>query len=90
MFSRGRIRAWSPQERLVQRPRANHDNGDVRFIRRCNCFGETRFVVRPELTAFGKVDFDRRVSKELDETLKWRYAIICRIEEDIVAELIVR
>ena len=90
MFSRGRIRAWSPQERLVQRPRTNHDNGDVGSIRCRNRFGETRFVVRPELTTFGKVDFDRRISKELGKPLKWCYAIICHVEEDIVAILVVR
>lgn len=87
MFTGRSVRPGRPQQSLIQRPRSNHDDGNVRSLSGSDSFGESRLIISPELAALREVDLDRGVREVLLEAGKRRNAVERSIEEDVVAEL---
>lgn len=87
VLARRRVRPRLPKERLVEAPRANHDDRRVGRLCRSDRGGDLRLVVRPELAALRKVDPHICARKQFREALERREAVECRVVEDVVAEL---
>ena len=87
MFTGRGVRSRRPQQGLIQRPRSNHDDGDVRSLGGSDRFSEPGLIAGPEFAALRKVDLDRRVGEVLLEAGERGDAVQRGVEEDIVAEL---
>ena len=87
VLSGGRIGTWGPEKRLVERPGADGDNGNLRVLCGLHGFIKARLVIRPQLAALCIVDCDGAVLKKLVEAVERRDAIVRGVEEDVVAEL---
>lgn len=90
MLARRRVCARSPQQRLVERPCADHDHSNVRSLRGVDGGGDTGDIVRPELRALGVVDFHGCVGEELGEACERGDAVVGCVEKYVVAELRVK
>src|SRR5882724_9030159 len=87
MLARRGVGPRCPKQRLVERPRSNHDNSYVRGLCRCNGSAELRLVIGPKLATFSIVDLHGGVGEELGEALEGGYAVERGVEEDVVSEL---
>ena len=87
VLARRRVRARGPEQRLIQRPRPDHDDCDVGRLRGGDGSGDVGHVVGPERAALRVVDLPGGVGEELGEARERRYTIGGRVEEDVVAEL---
>jgi hypothetical protein len=89
VLARRRVRARRPEQRLVERPRADHHDRDVARLRRLHRRREPALVVRPQLAALRIVDLHSGIINTREVLLhprERRDAVVGRVEEDVVAE----
>lgn len=59
VFSRRRIRSWSPKQCLIERPSADKNDRNIGSLRGRDSARDVARVIRPKLASLRKRDFDR-------------------------------
>lgn len=87
MLSCGRVGSRRPQECLVERPGADHDDSHVRALSRRDRRRDFRRIVGPQFAAFCVVDLGGSVRQKLGKTGQRTDTVQARVEENVIAEL---